>query len=379
MSRTNKLKLLVTIARIVTGVLFIFSGLVKAIDPRGLAYKMQEFFEVFAREGILKSMMDSLGDHALVFSIIMITMEVVLGVALLAGWQKKITTWLLFLLMLLFTFLTSYVLFSGKIQACGCFGDCIPITPLQTFVKDIILLLLVILLIIKKEYILPLNKPLILLIYILMAVILTLALQFYVLKHLPIIDCLPFKKGNNILELRKIPAEAVADKYEYSFIYEKNGEKKEFTAEALPDSSWVFLERSQQLIKKGKNNIPLINDFKLNDQNGVDSTETILNKNELYYLFFLEFPTLYTKEWVNDLKLFLLKVSGKNKLYLVSSQRSEAESFLIKNDIIVDRVFTTDATAIKTAARSNPALYLMKGPVVQQKWGWADLDEASRE
>lgn len=84
------MKIIVTIARILTGVLFIFSGLIKAIDPRGLAYKMQEFFEVFAREGYFKSMMDALNDHALTFSIAMITLEVVLGVALLIGWQKNL-------------------------------------------------------------------------------------------------------------------------------------------------------------------------------------------------------------------------------------------------------------------------------------------------
>ena len=106
------MKITVTIARILTGLLFIFSGLVKAIDPRGLAYKMQEFFEVWAHDGFMKTMMESLNHYALSFSIIMITLEVVVGVALLIGWQKKLTTWILLLLMLFFTFLTSYVLFS---------------------------------------------------------------------------------------------------------------------------------------------------------------------------------------------------------------------------------------------------------------------------
>lgn len=373
------MKTIVTIARILTGTLFIFSGLVKAIDPRGLAYKMQEFFEVFAREGYFKSMMDALNDHALTFSIIMITLEVVLGVALLLGWQKKFTTWLLLLLMLLFTFLTSFVLFSGKIAACGCFGDCIPITPIQTFTKDIILLVLVFLLLFKSEYIRPLNKPLILSLYILLAVILTLALQFYVLNHLPPADCLPFKKGNNILELRKMPADAVSDKYDYTFIYEKNGEKKEFTAAALPDSTWNFSERKQALIQKGKNNVPLINDFKLNAADGSDSTEAILNNPSEYYLFFLEFPSLHTKEWLNDLSSLTATMSGRKKVYLITSQRNAAENFLSKNNIAVDAVYTCDATAIKTAARSNPALYLMKGPVVQEKWGWAELDKASEK
>ena len=130
------MKQVVNIARILVGGLFIFSGLVKDIDPLVLAYNMQEFFEVWAAEGIMKGMMGWLNEHALMFSVIMITLEVVLGIALLLGWRTKMISWLLLLLTLFFTFLTTYVLFSGKIRACGCFGDCIPLTPVQTFTKD---------------------------------------------------------------------------------------------------------------------------------------------------------------------------------------------------------------------------------------------------
>jgi uncharacterized membrane protein YphA (DoxX/SURF4 family) len=373
------MKTAVTIARILTGVLFIFSGLIKAIDPRGLAYKMQEFFEVFAREGFFKSFMDWLGNYALSFSIIMITLEVILGISLLLGWQKKIITWLLLLLMLFFTFLTAFVLFSGKIEACGCFGDCIPITPEQTFAKDILLLLLIILILWNQKYIRPLNKPLILALYVMSALLLTLWLQFYVLKNLPLIDCLPFKKGNNILELRKVPADAVQDKYEYSFIYEKSGAKKEFTADALPDSTWTFVERNQKLIQKGENNMPLINDFKLNTTDGTDSTEEVFGLNENYYLLFLQFPSHDTKYWVKHLRSFLTNTDRTKKIFLITSQRNEAEDFVQKNNFFFDNVYTSDATAIKTAARANPTLYLMKGPVVQDKWGWGNFTKAIKQ
>ena len=215
------MKIAVTTARILTGLLFIFSGLVKAIDPRGLAYKMQEFFEAWANDGFMKGMMESLDHYALSFSIIMITLEVVVGVALLIGWQKRITTWILLLLMLFFTFLTSYVLFSGKIRACGCFGDCVPLTPIQTFTKDIMLLCLSLLLLFGQKYIRPVAKPFFSFLYILLATVFTLILQFHVLKHLPLADCLPYKKGNDILKLREMPADAVQDKYDYSFVYEK--------------------------------------------------------------------------------------------------------------------------------------------------------------
>ena len=198
------MKIAVTAARILTGALFIFSGFVKAIDPKGLAYKMQEFFEAWSNSGFFSGMMKTFDHYAISFSVIMITLEVAVGFALLIGWKKKLTAVVLVLLMLFFTFLTAYVLFTGKIRACGCFGDCIPLTPVQTFTKDIILLILSLFILFNLRYIRPVAKPLVLTIYILIATCLTLFLQYYVLNHLPLIDCLPFKKGSNIIEKRKM-------------------------------------------------------------------------------------------------------------------------------------------------------------------------------
>ena len=368
------MKVLVTIARILTGLLFIFSGLVKAIDPRGLAYKMEEFFEAWSNAGFMKGMMESLGHYSLSFSIIMITLEVVVGVALLIGWQKRITTWILLLLMLFFTFLTSYVLFSGKIKACGCFGDCIPLTPNQTFTKDIILLIFALLLLIKSKYITPIAKPFFSFLYILLATILTLFLQFYVLKHLPLKDCLPYKKGNDILKLREMPVDAIQDEFDLVFIYEKNTVQKEFPMSALPDSSWKYIDRKQTLVKKGKNNVPLINDFSLTDADGNDQTDSILNNRDEYYLVFIKDVPDNTGQWLTAFKKISTDAMVEiKKLYVITAQRTVIEKFMLKNAISVDAVLTCDATAIKTAARTNPTLYKMKGPVVQDKWGWADF------
>ncbi len=370
------MKIAVSAARIITGLLFIFSGLVKAIDPMGLAYKMQEFFEAWANDGFMKSMMEGLNHYALSFSIIMITLEVVVGVALLIGWQKKITTWILFLLILFFTFLTSYVLFSGKIRACGCFGDCIPITPVQTFTKDIILLCLSILLLIKVKYITPLAKPFFSFLYILLITILTLMLQFYVLKHLPLVDCLPYKTGNDILKLREMPADAVQDKFDYVFIYEKEGIKKEFPVTALPDSSWKFSERKQILLQKGSNNTPLINDFSLTDSEGNIVTEDILKNTDEYYLIFIKELPLHSNDWIKEFNRISSNATARvNKVFVITAQRNAIEKFLLRNGISVDAVLTCDATAIKTAARANPTLFKMKGPQVVGKWGWPDFDE----
>src|SRR3954468_9240530 len=102
------MKTLLTIVRIVVGILFIFSGLIKANDPMGLSYKMQEFFEVWG--------LNFLDNYTLAFILIMNAFEIVAGVAVLVGWRMRLFSWLLLLLIIFFTFLTGYALFSGKIK-----------------------------------------------------------------------------------------------------------------------------------------------------------------------------------------------------------------------------------------------------------------------
>ena len=371
------MKLFVNISRVLVGSLFIFSGLVKAIDPLGLAYKMQEFFEVWAADGYFKNLMNWLNNYATGFSILMITLEVVLGLGLLIGWQKKLTTWLLFLLTLFFTFLTAFVLFSGKIRACGCFGDCIPLTPIQTFTKDIILTLLIITILIGQKYIQPLFKKMVGGIIILLALIGVLSLQFYVLHHLPIKDCLPYKIGNNILELRKTPDDATYDKFFYSYFYKKGSEEKEFGMDKLPDSTWTFVKQAnKKLLEKGNGKVALINDFSFTTESGTDTTEAILNQPGDYYLLFVKEFNKKEDKWYSDFKTFY--ANKTSTVYLITSDVKTANQiFNITGDFKL-QIFSCDGTAIKTAARVNPTLFLMKGPVIQNKWSFMDAKNLAR-
>ena len=370
------MKVFVTVARIFTGLLFIFSGLVKAIDPKGLAFKMQEFFEAWSGSGFMPGLMKTFDEYALTFSIIMITLEVIVGVALLIGWKKKITIAVLLLLMIFFTFLTSYVLFTGKIRACGCFGDCIPLTPVQTFTKDIVLLLLAVFLLLNTKYISPIAKPFFSFLYVLAATMLVLFLQWYVLRNLPLADCLPYKKGNNIVELQKMPANAIPDKYDFLFIYKKDGVQKEYKADATPDSSWEFVDRKQTLIQKGSNNIPVISDFSLTTENGNDSTDAILNIAGEYYLLYIQDLETYPKNWDGDIELIKKLINQKKEFYIVTSQivkvKNRFKDLLSKENIDVATIkfLSCDATVMKTVARVNPTLYLMNGPVVKDKLSW---------
>src|SRR6185437_1575572 len=142
------MRFLISFVRGLVGLLFIFSGLVKANDPLGLSYKMQEFFDVWNFHWL-----DSL---TLAFSVLMIIFEIVAGVAVLLGWRMKLFSWLLLLLTIFFTFLTAYAYLTGKVQECGCFGDCIPLSAGESFVKDLILLVLVLFLFAMRNRIKPL-------------------------------------------------------------------------------------------------------------------------------------------------------------------------------------------------------------------------------
>src|SRR6201990_1400020 len=145
------MKVFLNISRIIVGVLFIFSGLIKANDPLGLSYKMQEFFEVWGLNGF--------NNYTLTLSIVMNVFEVLAGVAVIVGWRMKLFSWLLLLLIIFFTFLTGYALFSGKIKTCGCFGDCLPLTPAQSFGKDIFLLILILILFANNKKIRSALRP----------------------------------------------------------------------------------------------------------------------------------------------------------------------------------------------------------------------------
>ena len=173
-----------------------------------------------------------------------------------------------------------------------------------------------------------------------------------------------------------MPEDAVPDKVDYTFVYEKNGNKKDFTVKDLPDSSWHFVSRQDHIISKGKNNEPPIKDFNLITLSGNDSTNAILSLDASYYLFFVKgFED--TNYWMDNFTRIYQQAKKDNRLlYIVTPEMAKANEFFNERNNYHLQVFSLDATAFKTAARTNPELYLMKGPVIKNKWGWADLKDA---
>lgn len=362
------MRLLLNAIRIFVGVLFIFSGLIKANDPLGLSYKMQEFFEIWH--------MDFLNEFTLAFSILMIAFEIIAGFAVIIGWNFRLFSWLLFLLIIFFTFLTGYAVLSGKIKECGCFGDCIKLTAEQSFTKDIILFILIGFLLIKRDQIQAFFAPLISIVLLLLVTISSFAMQWYVLEHLPIFDCLPYKKGVDIQEKMQIPVGAIPDSTVINFVYQKDGKDVEFDAEHFPedfnDSTYTFVKRYDKIVRKG-NAEPPIKDFIIMTPSGSDTTAAILNDPREMLVLLVRKPNDSPNDWlVSFQNIVSFAKTNSRPLIAITPAYEELISIFESNNIDIP-IFKSDLVAVKTAARSNPTIYKIQQGVILDKWGRADL------
>lgn len=356
------------------GILFIFSGLVKANDPLGLSYKMQEFFEIWG--------IHQFNSWTLLFSVLMNAFEIIAGFALLMGWRIRLFSWLLLLLILFFTFLTGYTYITGMPKNCGCFGDCLPITSKTSFLKDVVLTLLIGYLFWKRREIRPLlpEKPN----WLLMLLITTFSFvfQWYTLNYLPVVDCLPFKKGNNIAEQMKMPANAIPDSTVINFVYEVNGKEIEFTADKFPadfsSDKYKFIKRYDKLIRAGKNNEPPIKGFSLSGESNVDSTQYVLQQPYAVLLFIEKFSRA-DGGWKKKLESVWAEAGSKNiPVYLVTAEPALAAKEVAGTGFSGITVFKTDYKVIETAARTNPCMYLLKQGTVEAKYSGATMQKMKK-
>ena len=348
----------IKIIRWSVGLLFIFSGLIKANDPLGLSYKMQEFFEVWG--------MIYFNDYTLALSLIMNTLEIVAGVALLIKFPYKQTLWLLLGLIVFFTFLTGYALFSGKIKTCGCFGDCIPLTPQTSFIKDIILFICIVILLFTQKKVKVNMHPALGISILLCATFLVGYGQRQVLIHLPIIDCLPYKQGNDIKEKMQSPKGAIADSVTIMMEFEKGGKKYFFDANNFPndfDSTYVYIDRKEVVVSKGNGLKAGIGDFTLTTLSGLDTTKKIFITPIPYVLVFAGYVDS-SIPW-NEM---ILKLREKYKLiYIVTADKAGAIQSLPGVNVLIG-----DITMIKTAARVWPTIFVMNGSTIMQKITYED-------
>ncbi len=374
---------LIWFCRISVGLLFIFSGLIKANDPLGFSYKLEEYFEVFH--------ITFLNSLALCFAILLCALEMILGFALLIGIRKRQVAWGLLLIIIFFSFLTFYSAFFKVVQTCGCFGDAIPLTPWQSFSKDLILLILIVVLFKNKETITPLfskktGKRLVL-----ASVALSVGFGFFTYSFSPIVDFLPYKIGANIPDEMKTPPGAMPDEFEltYNLKNKKSGETKTMTDKEYirsgiwKDTNWqVEGNPESRLMKKGF--APKIADLSIQDSQRNDYTKELLS-NPFYSLVIVAYDLSKTDtsaiNRLNALAANLTQNFNTRTILLTSASPTDATAFAKKHRLISE-IFYADGVPLKSMVRANPGVILLKNGTIVNKWHYhtvPDYDHLAKE
>jgi uncharacterized membrane protein YphA (DoxX/SURF4 family) len=352
------------------GLLFILSGLIKANDPMGFGYKLEEYFDVFH--------IPYLGEFATAIAMLLCTLEIVLGVLLLCGfWRKRITLALL-LTIIFFTFLTFVSAVFEVVTSCGCFGDAIPLTPWQSFSKDLVLLMMIIYLYLKRDAIATIkaNRGFKMGVFI-AAILLSLGFTQYTYQALPIVDFLPYKIGNNIPALMKIPPGEKPDEYEimYTLKHQSTGETKKMNDKEYlksgiwEDENWEIIGTPEKhLVKKGYD--IKIKDLNITDASGTDYTHELI-ENPYYNLVIVAYDLHKTDTAaIAELNALAVKAAEEYNIrtvMLTTNSAQDAAVFVERNKLFVE-VFYADAVPLKSMVRANPGLLLLKNGVVVDKW-----------
>ena len=365
------LKKLIGFVRVFVGVLFIISGFVKLNDPVGFSFKLQEYFA----PDVLN--IEFLSPFALGLAIILVIVELVLGVALIIGYYKRLTMWLLLLMIIFFTFLTFYSAYFNKVTDCGCFGDAPPLTPWQSFTKDVILLIMIVFLFINIKHIKPFFSNFSRSIIIFATFIACLSFGYYVLMHLPAIDFRAYKEGVNISEGMTIPEGAPEAVFDYNWKFNINGEEKIITTQGeYPSSEGEFIGVETEVVEEGY--VPPIHDFTI-EKDGENFTEKFLNTPNLIVIIAYDLNKTEWNGWpvIKELTNDALK-KGYSVIGLTASGDASVNDLKEKQNINFDFYFT-DATTLKTIVRSNPGIVKLHNGTIIQKRHWNDADEIELE
>jgi uncharacterized membrane protein YphA (DoxX/SURF4 family) len=351
-------------SRIFVGCLFIFSGLIKLNDPIGTEIKMEEYFEVFSED--FGSLFLFFKSYALEIGIILIVLEVVLGVAVLLKYRMKITSIVLLMLMIFFTFLTFYSAVFNKVTDCGCFGDAIKLTPWQSFYKDVILMFFVVHLFWYRRSYEPVLRTREGHAVIIGVTVISTFLGIYAVRHLPFIDFRAYKIGNNIPQQMQ-PQEQP----DIVFVFEKNGKKvesKKFLAEA--DG---YKYKDSKVLNADKT-VAKITDYSVTDVSGNDITQNTFEGTKLLFIIF-NVHQASTKN-IDKIRKLTQDLNGEvDMMVLTASSEHDIETFRHENQLAVPYAFA-DATVLKTIIRSNPGITLWVNGTVKGMWHHNDTPSA---
>ena len=364
-------KIAVNICRALIALTFVFSGFVKAVDPIGTQYKIHDYLSAWGLDAWNADWL------TLTASIALSTAEFFIGMMLLFAIQRRVVSRLALMLMTAMTILTLWIYISDPVSDCGCFGDAITLTNGQTLAKNIVLTAAAIIMAIwplEMARLIRKNTQWIVINY---TVVFILAVSGYSLYYLPQFDFRPYHVGADIKKGMEIPEGAEQPEFVTSFILEKDGQRKEFSLEEYPDSTWTFIDSRTVQTKKG--DVPPIHDFSITTvDEGEDITEEIVADKG--YSLLLVSPHLEQADDIHFDEINRLydytKQHGYRFLCLTASTEEAIGRW--KDRTGAEYQFAnTDETTLKTIIRSNPGLVLLHNGSIKGKWSHNALPDVS--
>lgn len=363
MNKKSILHLTGSVCRTLLGLVFVFSGFVKAVDPLGTTYKIEDYFTAF---GSFFTVFIPLAEP---LAWLLIGFEFLLGVCLLCNIRTRLTSWLALLMMLFMTPLTLYLALANPVSDCGCFGDAIVLSNWATFWKNVVLLGLVTVLLCTKRYIPQTFTWKAELGILCMAAGVLAGIMLWSRLHLPMLDFRPYKTGNNIPELMEYPEDAEPDVYDITFVYARDGVEQEFTLQDYPrnDSAWVFVRQNTRLVSKGYE--PPIHDFTITGQDFEDLTYDILESEEPVVLVIMyDLAKTSRRQALKLNRLYEETLAAGHAFYaLTGSGADEIDRFCEETN--AEYPFcNTDPVTLKTIVRANPGVIVVQNGTVIEKY-----------
>ena len=353
-------KILVNMVRLLLALTFILSGFVKAVDPLGTQYKINDYLGALHLHELVPDF------ATLSASVLLSAAEFVIGICLLFAIRRRLVSRVTLCVMVVMTIITLWLAIADPVSDCGCFGDALVLTNWQTFWKNVVLLIAAGIICwrpLDMARMISKTNQWIVLNY---AALFILFIASYSLYDLPMFDFRPYHVGANIKQGMEVPEGAPQPQFETTFIMEKDGQRKEFTVDNYPDSTWTFID--SKTIQTAEGYVPPIHDFTIGTEDG-DITNEVLEKEG--YIFLLISPHLENADdtyfdRINQVYEYC-KENGYS-FYCLTASTDRARNRWRDMTGAEYPFCTTDEITLKTIIRSNPGLILLHQGTVIRKW-----------
>lgn len=350
-------------SRILSGLVFVFSGFVKGVDPLGTAYRIEDYFIAYGTDWALS--------FSLLLSIVLCAVEFSVGMALLANVRMKLTSWVLLLMMSFFTLLTFYDALYEPVPDCGCFGDAIKMTNWQTFYKNIVLIMLALLVFVNRNKYQSLFSKSLQTMFVVLFLLLFGYFSVYNYRHLPMIDFRAWKVGNQLN-----PDGEAETKVYLLYQNKQSGETQEYLSPNYPWNDSVWLAEWEFIDQRTETNgdLPQHGLF-AEDADGNDMTDVVLHSPHLFVFVSPALEEVDSSQLheVDDM-VEQLQENGYAALWLTASLPENIEPLLATHNALAE-VYFVDETVLKTIVRANPGLVLIHQGEVLGKWHYNDFPQ----